>query len=291
MSTDTAVDGAYHSVEMSSYHADRTTLSASGAKLLLPPSTPAHFHWRQTHAQAPKAHFDFGHVAHKLVLGEGDELAILDPQIHGLKKDGTVADNPAATATWKEAVARAREAHEVPIHVNDYHKALAMAQAVGAHPEAARLFADGVAEMSLYSEDPESGIRLRGRADWITKIDGRMTIVDFKTAATAEPLQFSRAAAQYGYHIQAAWYRRLAQLLELDADPQFVFVVAEKTPPHLVSVVQFDEEAMEEGARLMRQAIDTFKHCTANDVWPGYDTGITPISLPAWAIDFEEMVI
>lgn len=284
MTVDTSIDGAYGDVEMSRYHADPTTLSASGAKLLLPPSTPAKFKWQRDHPPAPKPHFDFGHVAHKLVLGEGDELAILDPALHGLKKDGTVADNPAATAGWKEAVANARVAGEVPIHVDDYNKAVAMAQAVGAHPEAARLFEEGDAEISLYAQDPNSGVRLRGRADWITQLDGRLIIVDFKTAATANPQEFARAAANYSYHIQAAWYRRLAQLLELDASPAFVFVVAEKDAPHLVSVVEFDAEAMAEGERLMRKAIQIFARCVETKEWPGYGTEITPISLPYWAI-------
>ena len=50
----------------------------------------------------------------------------------------------------------------------------------------------------------------------------------------------------------------MAALLELDPQAAFVFVAVEKEPPYLVSVTEWDGEAMQEGALLMRQAIDTY---------------------------------
>ena len=49
-------------------------LSCSGAKLLLPPSCPARFFYRQDH-QEYKADWDFGSAAHNLVLDAGPEIA------------------------------------------------------------------------------------------------------------------------------------------------------------------------------------------------------------------------
>ena len=91
---------------------------------------------------------------------------------------------------------------------------------------------------------------------------------------------FARRGFEYGYRCQAAFYRRVAQLLGLDFDPAFVFVVVEKEPPHLVTVVEFDGEALEEGDRLNRRTIDLYPQCTATGEWPGYSA----ISLPYWAI-------
>jgi hypothetical protein len=61
------------------YHADPVpaelggSLSSSGAKLLLPPSCPAIYQWARTHPTYSDA-FDFGHAAHKKVLGAGAEI-------------------------------------------------------------------------------------------------------------------------------------------------------------------------------------------------------------------------
>ncbi len=58
------------------YFAD-PALSCSGAKLLLPPSCPALFRYRQDHPEH-KDVFDFGSAAHKMVLGAGPPIALVD---------------------------------------------------------------------------------------------------------------------------------------------------------------------------------------------------------------------
>jgi hypothetical protein len=78
--------------------------------------------------------------------------------------------------------------------------------------------------------------------------------------------------------------------LGLCDDPVFVFIAQEKEPPYLVSVVEFDAEAIAEGHRLNRQAIDLFKRCVDTGEWPGYDDGITPISLPPWAFKSKQTI-
>ncbi|MGC7220097.1 recE, partial [Mycobacteroides abscessus subsp. massiliense] len=84
-----AEDGMYSGIPDEVYHGDRTSLSSSGARALLAPSCPEIFRHQQLEPPAPKPQYDFGHVAHKFVLGEGSEIAELDPAIHGLNKDGS----------------------------------------------------------------------------------------------------------------------------------------------------------------------------------------------------------
>lgn len=283
--------GVYGHISDTAYHQDRHSLSSSGARLLLPPSCPAKFREAMDRPRKPKREFDFGHVAHHLILGKGAEFAILDPEVHGMKGDGTVAANPRATAAWKAAEAEARDRDLVPIHVDDYRKAQAMAAKVHAHPVAGPMFVDGQAEVSLYADDPVTGVQLRARPDWMTGAaydPNRLWIVDVKTTTTEHPDEFARKATGFGYHVQAAFYLRVARLLGMDAeaDPMFVFVAVEKEPPHLVSVVAYDEESLAEGDRLTRQAIDLYARCVADQDWPSY-TGtdaIVPISLPRWAL-------
>lgn len=262
------------------YHADRGSLSVSSAKLLLPPSCPKKFRWAQDNPRKPKRVWDFGHVAHHIVLGKGAEFVVLDPAIHGLKKDGTPADSPRATADWKAAEAEARNAGLIPIGVDEYLAAEAMAEEVLRHPEAGPLFAEGIAEQSLYWTDPTTDVRLRGRTDWLTP-DGEVD--DYKTSTTANPDELERKFWTLGYFMQAAWYRDLVMALGIAENPRFRFVVQEKEPPYVVTLVEYDDEALREGRRVNRQAIETYVRCRDTDTWPGYADSTVQISLPAWA--------
>jgi hypothetical protein len=276
--------GLHADVPEEIYHADRGSLSQSGAKLLLPPSTPAKFRWAMDNPPEPKPVFNFGQLAHKLVLGKGAAIAEIDAADYRTK---------AAQALRDEAY----EAGEIPALTHELVKAREMYRAVQMHPTAGRIFLlEGKPEVSMYADDPDTGVRLRGRADWLTKgqmigIGDRLVIVDFKTAMSARPEDFARSVANYSYHLQAAWYLELAKELKLDTNPLFLFVVVEKLAPHLVSVIELDSEAIAEGRRLRRKALDIYQECMTSMEWPGYSDGIVPISLPLWALDDDEMEI
>jgi PDDEXK-like domain of unknown function (DUF3799) len=268
------------------YRPEPNRLSPNGAKKLLPPSTPARFDYDRKHPQKTKRVFDFGAVAHKLVLGEGDQFLILDPEIHGLKKDGTLADNPRATATWKESEANARAEGLTPIHVDDYHKAVEMAQVVHAHETAGRLLADGDPEVWMYWTDTESGLGLRQRLDWIARRK-RMMLVEYKTCVDASPEAFARTVFKYGYHLACAFAVEGAKALGLAECPSYVIIAQEKEPPYQVSVHELDTEAFSYSRHQMREAIDIFQRCTEAGKWPSYPAEINSIPLPLWAIDDE----
>ncbi|MCV7424382.1 PD-(D/E)XK nuclease-like domain-containing protein [Mycobacterium yunnanensis] len=274
-------DGVVYNLADDEYHADRSSLSVSGAKLLLPPSCPAKFREYMDNPRKPKREWDFGHVAHRIVLGKGAEFSVLNPAVHGLKKDGTVADSPRATAGWKAADADARAAGLVPIHVDDATAAEEMAQRVLQHPSAGPLFADGEAEVSMYATDAETGVQLRGRCDWIEP-DG--DIDDYKTSTTANPAELERKFFTLGYFMQAAWYIDLAVATGRAANPAFRFVVQEKVAPFVVTVVQYDDDAIAEGRRRNRQAIRMYAEMQESGRWPGYSDGVVTISLPGWVL-------
>jgi hypothetical protein len=187
-------DGIYPRIPDNVYHGDHDSLSSSGARILLN-STPAEFDEQRREPPKPKPQYDFGHAAHKMVLGEGAELAVLDPAKHGLTKDGTVSAKPAATQMWKDAEAKARAEGKSCITKAQMQIAQRMAGKVFAHPLAARLLANGAAEMSCYWHDPDTEVRLRSRPDFLPDVGGRPIILDYKTATSASPAHFAKQAA------------------------------------------------------------------------------------------------
>ncbi len=298
--------GVYE-IDEATYFGSQHALSCSGAKLLLPPSCPAKFFYAQDHP-VYKDVFDFGSAAHKVVLGSGPEIEVVDAACiqrladatEDAKKAKLYADTAAKgdpgdwlTSAAKLAKANARAAGKVPVLRHDYVRTLAMADAIRRHPTANALLNPeyGHAEQSLFWHDQETGVLLRSRFDVLRdKVGGPLMTPDYKTADSADPDTFARSAASFGYHMQDAFYTDGAAALGYDK-PRVLFVVQEKVAPYLVSVVELNYESRRAGRLRNRKAIDIYRRCIAEGEWPGYvpDNEISYISLPAWAIRREEL--
>lgn len=273
-------EGVFDGIPEDAYRS-RRALSYSGAKLLLPPNCPALFRWRMDNPPPPKDSFDFGHAAHKELLGQGQPIRYINEKTW-------------QTKAAKDGKAEAYAAGEIPLLEKDRGVIEGMVSAVRAHPLASRLFEAGEAEQSLFWQDEETGVNLRARLDWLTYPAGarngsRAYCVDYKTSITANPSKVGKIVSDFGYQIQDVFYRAGLVALDVDPDPAFLFTFQEKTPPYLVSVVEIDEEARSVGRQLMRQAIEIYQRCMENDDWPGYPGGVSTASLPYWYVRNLEM--
>lgn len=259
------------------YHADPVaggSLSSSGARQILPPGCPAKFRYQQEHGQPPKREFDLGHAAHRLVLGAGPEIEVIEADTYRTK---------AAKEQRDEAYARGA----VPLLAAEHDQVQAMATALRQHPVANALFdpSRGAPEQTIVWRDHRTGVMRRARFDWLPpQGSGRLIIPDYKTCRSADPQALARAAYTFGYHQQADWYRAGAQALGIAGDDAaFVFVCQEKDPPYLVTIVELDASAMRIGAIRNRRAIDIYAHCRDSGHWPAYEEGIALLALPPWA--------
>lgn len=261
--------GIYDNIPEAEYHGHQGSLSVSGAKLLL--AAPALFKYRQDNPEHRDV-FDFGKAAHAKVLGVGATIRVVD------------ADS------WRTKAARAekdeaRAAGEAPLLTADHQRVCDMAEQLQRVPLIRDLMKNGRPEVSAFCVDQPTGIMRRSRFDLLDDL-----VIDYKTAVSAEPGAFSRAAAKYGYHQQAAWYEQIA--LDLGQNVRgFLFIVQEKTPPFLTSVVELTPEAVARGAELNRKALDLFHDCTESGRWPGYGDGVHVVDIPAYAYDYEDELV
>lgn len=271
--TDTQLQLGVYDMPADEYHADTSSLSSSGARLLLPPNCPAVFRYKQQNPDPPTATFDIGSAAHKLVLGTGAELVLVD------------------RARWdtnavKAELAEIRERGAIPLKRGPFEQVHAMAEALRAHPAAA-LFApeSGEPEKSLYWQDV-TGTLLRARLDWLPRPtdNRRMIVADYKTTANADPAACMKAIADHGYHVQAAWYLDGVHTLGIADDAAFVFVFQEKNPPYLVTVVEPDPDALMWGRQLGDRAIHLYRRCTESGHWPGYADDVVLGELPRYTV-------
>lgn len=244
------------------YHADARSLSSTGAKTIL--KSPALFRYQQDHPEHKDA-YDVGTAFHTKTLGVGPEIAVWDgPSFYS--KSG------------REFQAEARAAGLTPITAADDIHTTGMAEKVHAEPGAA-MWLDGDKEMSAFAPDPVTGVMRRARFDVL----GGSFIADLKSTKDACPEEFAKSAANFKYHLQAAWYLDVAAALGHPAIG-FAFIAVEKTPPYFVSVIELDEEALDLGRTLGARALETYARCVETGEWPGYTTGgYATVSLPAWA--------
>lgn len=262
--------GLYPDLGDADYRAHHDWLSVSGAKKLLPPSCPAKFK-ATLGVEEHKPQYDVGKAFHAAVLGDGPEVVVWDGD------------------SWRSGDARAfrdaaYERGAVPLLATEAAVISAMAASVRDHETAKHLFVGGAGEVSAFWVDEATGVKCKARFDYLPeKQPGRRLIVpDLKSAVSADPGEFSRAAARYGYVMQQIHYSSALRHLGIDDDPAFLFVVVEKDHPHLVNVGQFaDEDDIKATAAALDKALRLYRDCTETDTWPGWP-GVTDLTLPTW---------
>src|SRR5690606_3432102 len=102
-------------------------------------------------------------------------------------KSGSVGTDAA-----RAFLAKARAAGQVPLKAHEIAAAKQLADAVREDPDARSLLDQpGHAEVSLFATDPETGVEIRGRLDWLPdpRKGHRVFPVDLKTTSDASPLR------------------------------------------------------------------------------------------------------
>lgn len=230
---------------------------------------PAYYKAKQSGAisDKPTAAMTYGTLLHSLVL---DGKAAFHTKPDGMtfaSKDGKA---------WRDAHS------DLPIvsadEANELH---ATASAILKHRHAAPLFGSGASEVSLFGVHRETGLAIKGRADWL----GKTHIVDIKTTADASNAGLSKSINAFRYHVQAAMYLTLAQQNGLAVD-SFYFIAIERGEFPLINVRKLSPEAIERGQQILDKQLLDLSNCIKSGIWPDYSgDGATPgeIDLPPYA--------
>ena len=283
------MDSVVRGLDEREYHA-AAGLSATGMKWLL--RSPKHYR-QQMDQRTEKAAFDLGHAVHGKVLGVGLNVVVIPDEV-------LASNGAASTASAKAFIADARANGLVPVKADVLTQVDAIAEAVLANPKARTLLGlDGDTELSIFADDPDTGVPLRGRLDRLAELSsGRLVNVDLKTTTDVRRHKITRTIEDFGYDIQSETYKHLLRLaFDADVAPTHLIFV-EVDPPHEVRVVQLaHEDWIDGGARKMRRAINIYARCTATGTWlgdddtPGSAEAITPRPYYLDNLDEEEMVI
>ena len=250
--------------------------------------SPAHYREYVTNPPEPTT---------AMVLGTAFHTALLEPD----RFSQTFVVTPKFDRRTKEGKAQAEaweseNAGKTALTADQMDAIQQMVAGVKAHAGAAKLLSSGVAEMSGFWVDPETGIECKCRPDFLAmggspfagNIDRIAGIVDVKTCVDASAEGFARAIATLGYDVQAAFYQDGMGALTGRTIP-FYFIAVEKDAPYAVAAYKASDEMIEVGRAKYRAALQLLKWCRENESWPGYQPGgeIETINLPRWAANFD----
>jgi len=255
------------------YHADPVaspSLSSSVAKLLLE-KTPLHAwvsHPRLNPNYEPdeSEKYDLGKTAHALMLCGEDAIAVVD------------ADSYRSNAA-KKARDDARESFKIPILASKLVEVKRMVEAGREQidrltdPVDRRAFVQGTGrpEQTLVWREDEAWCRARLDWDPDRVPDEPFAIHDYKTtSASAHPEEWVRTLYNMQGDVQAGFYRRgIRAVLGVEL-PDFRFIVQEIKPPYALSCIALSPGALDMAERKAIVAIDLWKRCTTEKLWPGY---------------------
>lgn len=235
--------------------------------------SPMHYKYAQDHPREETPALTFGSALHCYVLEPerfADEYIVVG-KIDRRTKEG------------KAQFAEIEASGKIPIDETDMAAISDMSDSIKSNPYAVRLLS-GEHEVSYFSEDTTTGIKLKCRPDCRTDLGGVSVIVDLKTTRSASTESFSRACLDYGYDLQAAMYKQIVD--EVEGKPhRFVFIAVEKDPPYACNVLEADELMLRKGTDDLRGYLMTLAECRRTGNWYGYngESGKPNIiGLPAW---------
>ena len=219
-----------------------------------------------------------------MALGSALHTLILDPET--FSSEFLVAPKvDKRTKAGREEWAKFQEAAQGKTIINEeqLETVNGMARNILSHTEASKFLSGGEAEASYFAECPETGLMLKCRPDFVNK----NSLIDLKTTRDASISGFSKACANFYYHVQAAFYLDVYELATGIKPDDFRFIAVENSAPYAVATYIFDSRDLDFGRELYKKALRDLKEYidekpeTPHKFMYGEET--RNLTLPAWA--------
>jgi hypothetical protein len=150
------------------------------------------------------------------------------------------------------------------------------------HPAAKLALKAGQAEQSMFCEDPDTGLQLKCRTDFLSG----NAVIDLKKCQDASRNGFRRTIENYWYELQAAMNLHICRLLGLDKK-YFIHIAVEDKPPYAVAVWQMEVDTIELGQRKLERLLLKYMECESLGSWPAYSPNIEILGVSDWAKKLE----
>jgi exodeoxyribonuclease VIII len=237
------------------YLSKKDHISASDIKNFL--KSPAKYYYEkfvQTEKET-KAHFSFGSAMHEMILEPHlfNSNYLVFPKVDLRTKAG------------KEAMEMFKEHAEGKVIISQEESEMIEQIATNAlkNHTLTDLMKDSHREVSCYTEDPFTGLKLRMRPDIMPQTI--KAIVDLKSCVDSSPKKFKNDCYTYGYSISAAYYG------DFLGRENYIFVACGKTAPYEVALYVLNDDMVQFGREQYRTGLDLMKFCQDNNYYPSHN--------------------
>lgn len=196
-------------------------------------------------------HFQVGSAVHEVIL---------EPEL--FKSNYIIAPKfDMRTKVGKEGYAQflAISQGKTILFEDEFEMAVKMGENAGKNETFVELIRDSYREVSCYTTDLKTGLKIRMRPDSFAK--NKSTITDIKTCIDSSPKKFKHDVYSYGYAISSAFY------MDFLRRENYVFCAIEKTQPYEVALYVLNDEITEYGRKQYRMGLDLLKWSLDNNYW------------------------
>lgn len=270
------MNGIYENMPAAIYHAHSSSISKSGLDLIA--RSPAHYRFA-----APREE------TRPMLIGSATHCAILEPAQYASRYLVVREAEDRRCKAWNAAMKESPGAEERMLTGPEGLRIETMAGAVRSNPHIAELInAGGRSELSVFAKDPETGVAVRIRIDWLTD---DLRAMDLKTTQDLRNDAFVRSVWDYRYHVQQAFYSDVFEWATGEKLRDWQFAVIESTAPHVSSLVRLPPDLLHAGRIEYRRDLNRYAECLAKDQWPGPQPEPFTLDLTPWAINRVEDIL
>ena len=236
--------------------------------------SPLHFKYDLDHPKESKA----------MGLGTAAHCAILEPERFG-EEVAIWTEGRRAGKVWDAW--EAANAGLIQLKPAEAALVYGMRDAVQNYPAAMEYLVSGHAEAAMTWTDPETGHACRGRADWITEINGVPVLVGLKTARDCRHFPFASQSSKLGYHLQWAYYAD--GFFEITGqNPKVVEIVVESAAPHEPRVYVVSDDILDAGRVEYHRLLVQLTECERAGEYPPLVMNEEVLTLPTWVYGGED---
>lgn len=238
------------------YLGQKDRISASDIKNFL--VSPKYYFYKKYEEQKKseaERHFIIGSALHELIL---------EPEF--FKNNYLVTPKfDMRTNVGKTAHAEFLQQAEgkVLLNIDEYEMIVKMGQSASENETFLELIWDSYRELSCYTIDEKTGLKLKMRPDSFAK--NKSTITDIKSCQKSSYKDFKGDVYKFGYSITSAFYKDFLNR------ENYVFCAIEKQAPYQTALYMLSDDMIEYGRGQYRMALDLLKWSYDNNYWCSYN--------------------
>ena len=276
------------------YHAD-PAIGSSGLKEFM--KIPAKYHYRYLDPVGREENKEKQSKA--LTLGSYAHVSLLEPEkfeaeykvspetavVYRDKKNEKEVPMNKKHGDWIKFEKEVEAKGKTPLLWSEFEKCVRMTAMIKRNELANAAFSNGKAEYSFFAKCPTTGVMLKARPDYLSKLSNYGTVlIDYKTTGISlDSHKQNNNAFELDRDLQGAFHKYVTGLATNGSKIEgVIYVTQEQDPPFLIRNFRMSEEDLKDAHDRMIVKLQEVAECQKSGIWPDYEQIIEDYTKPNW---------